>query len=90
MSSNDCPRSLRTVRNRQRQNHHLSVRCQGVFEDTLFGAVPNAAGESEEGFTRVMRGLRFSEPGTKIALGILIPGNSYPHSVIGPAGWSTS
>jgi len=35
-------------------------------------AVPNAAGESGWGLTRVIRGLRFSEAGAKIAFGILI------------------
>ena len=33
-------------------------------------AVPNAAGESGWGLTRVLRGLRFSEAGAKIAFGL--------------------
>ena len=55
MSSNDCPHSLRTVRNRQRQNHHFSVRCQGVFEDNLFGAVPSALRPAASSWPAVRR-----------------------------------
>ena len=49
-------------------------------------AVPNAAGESGWGLTRVIRGLRFSEAGAKIAFGILIRPGTYTRRRCSDAG----